>query len=146
MSWIGSSILHLSMESQYSPMLFLSHLLLLLTKEIEDVILRVFSEIYDLPCWAFSMVRFPNRNQPPFKCDQGLHPLDCLPLSKTMSMTLPLCENYAIEPLFFLNFLLFIARPPVLGTTLNCIIMPHNYYGNTWHMLMVKIPCIGYNS
>ena len=33
------------------------------------------------------------------------------------------CENYAVAPLFFLNFSLFIARPPVLGTTLNCIIM-----------------------
>ena len=38
------------------------------------------------------------------------------------------------------------ARPPVLGTTLNCIIMPHDYYDNMWHVLMVKIPCIGYNS
>ena len=36
-------------------------------------------------------------------------------------------------------------RPPVLGTMLNCIIMPHNYYNNTWHVLMVKVPCIGYN-
>ena len=35
----------------------------------------------------------------------------------------PLCENYAVVPLFFLYFSLFIARPPVLGTTLNCIIM-----------------------
>ena len=33
------------------------------------------------------------------------------------------CENYAVAPLFFLNFSLFIARPPVLSTTLNCIIM-----------------------
>ena len=56
------------------------------------------------------------------------------------------CENYAVIPVFFLKFSLFIARPPVLGTTLNCIIMPHNYYDNTWHVLMVKIPCIGYNS
>ena len=56
------------------------------------------------------------------------------------------CENYAVVPLFFLNFFLFIARPPVLGTTLNCIIMPHDYYDNTWHVPMVKIPCIGYNS
>ena len=57
-----------------------------------------------------------------------------------------MCENYAVVPLFFLNFSLFIARPPVLGMMLNCIIMPHNYYDNTWHVLMVKIPCIGYNS
>ena len=56
------------------------------------------------------------------------------------------CENYAVVPLFFLYFSLFIAKPPVLGTTLNCIIMPHDYYDNTWHVLMVKIPCIGYNS
>ena len=56
------------------------------------------------------------------------------------------CENYAVVPLFFLNFFLFIARPPVLSTTINCIIMPHDYYDNTWHVLMVKIPCIGYNS
>ena len=56
------------------------------------------------------------------------------------------CENYAVVPLFFLNFSLFIARPPVLGMMLNCIIMPHDYYDNTWHVLMVKIPCIGYNS
>ena len=56
------------------------------------------------------------------------------------------CEDYAVAPLFFLNFSLIIARPPVLSTTLNCIIMPHNYYDNTWHVLMVKIPCIGYNS
>ena len=56
------------------------------------------------------------------------------------------CENYAIVPLFFLYFSLFIARPPVLSTTLNCIIMPHDYYDNTWNMLMVKITCIGYNS
>ena len=55
------------------------------------------------------------------------------------------CENYAVAPLFFLNFFLFIARPPVLGTTLNCIIMPHDYYNNMWHVPMVKIPCIGYN-
>ena len=33
------------------------------------------------------------------------------------------CENYAVVPLFFLYFSLFIARPPVLSTTLNCIIM-----------------------
>ena len=49
------------------------------------------------------------------------------------------------HPLFPLLFL-FIARPPVLSTTLNCIIMPHDYYDNTWHVPMVKIPCIGYNS
>ena len=60
-------------------------------------------------------------------------------------LVLELCENYAVVPLFFLNFSLFIVRPPVLGTTLNCIIMPHDYYDNTWHVLMVKIPCIGYN-
>ena len=59
---------------------------------------------------------------------------------------IPVCENYAIVPLFFLSFLLFIARPPVLSTMLNCIIMPHDYYDNMWHVLMVKIPCIGYNS
>ena len=53
-----------------------------------------------------------------------------------------LCCRTPLFPLFFL----FIARPPVLGMTLNCIIMPHDYYNNTWHMLMVKIPCIGYNS
>ena len=58
----------------------------------------------------------------------------------------PSCENYAVVPLFFLYFSLFIARPPVLSITLNCIIMPHDYYDNTWHVLMVKIPCIGYNS
>ena len=57
-----------------------------------------------------------------------------------------ICENYAVVPLFFLYFSLFIARPPVLSTTLNCIIMPHDYYDNTWHVLMVKISCIGYNS
>ena len=48
-------------------------------------------------------------------------------------------------PSFFLNFSLFITRPPVLSTMLNCIIMPHNYYDNMWHVPMVKIPCIGYN-
>ena len=56
------------------------------------------------------------------------------------------CENYAVVTLFFLSFFPFIARPPVLSTTLNCIIMPHDYYHNTWHVPMVKIPCIGYNS
>ena len=44
------------------PTLFLPRLPLLLTREIEDVILRVVSEIYDLPWQAFSTVRFPNRN------------------------------------------------------------------------------------
>ena len=53
-----------------------------------------------------------------------------------------LCHHTPLFPLFFL----FIATPPVLSTTLNCIIMPHDYYNNTWHVLMVKIPCIGYNS
>ena len=33
------------------------------------------------------------------------------------------CENYADVTLFFLKFPLFIVRPPVLSTTLNCIIM-----------------------
>ena len=58
-----------------------------------------------------------------------------------------LCENYAVVPSFFFHQILFIyARPPIPSTTLNCIIMPHDYYNNTWHVLMVKIPCIGYNS
>ena len=52
------------------------------------------------------------------------------------------CENYAVAPLFFPLFRLIYARPPVLDTTLNCIIMPHNYYDNTWHVLMVKIPVL----
>ena len=52
-----------------------------------------------------------------------------------------LCCRTLLFPLFHLIY----ARPPVLGMTLNCIIMPHDYYNNTWHMLMVKIPCIGYN-
>ena len=34
-----------------------------------------------------------------------------------------LCENYAVVTLFFLKFPLFIARPPVLSTTLKGIIM-----------------------
>ena len=66
--------------------------------------------------------------------------------TRVMRYSAAMCENYAIVPLFFFSFSLFIARPPVLGTTLNCIIMPHDYYNNTWHVLMVKIPCIGYNS
>ena len=33
------------------------------------------------------------------------------------------CENYAVVILFFPQFLLFIARPPVLSTTLKGIIM-----------------------
>ena len=53
-----------------------------------------------------------------------------------------LCHRTPLFPLFPPIY----ARSPVLSTTLNCIIMPHDYYDNTWHMLMVKIPCIGYNS
>ena len=61
-SWISPSTLHLCMEGRYPPMLFLPHLLLLFTREVEDVILGVIGEINDLPWQAFSMVQFPNRN------------------------------------------------------------------------------------
>ena len=47
------------------------------------------------------------------------------------NLGLEYCENYAVKPLFFLSFSFIYARPPVLGTTLNCIIMPHDYYNNT---------------
>ena len=53
-----------------------------------------------------------------------------------------LCRHTPLFPLFCPIY----ARPPVLGMMLNCIIMPHDYYDNTWHVLMIKIPCIGYNS
>ena len=63
----------------------------------------------------------------------------------------PLVRDHPVRimpsyPSFFPLSRLIYARPPVLGTTLNCIIMPHDYYDNTWHVLMVKIPCTGYNS
>ena len=48
---------------------------------------------------------------------------------------LELCRHTPLFPLFLLIY----ARPPVLGTTLNCIIMPHNYYDNMWHMLIVRV-------
>ena len=63
------------------------------------------------------------------------------PLWWSISQVWELCHRTPLFPQIFLIY----ARPPVLGMTLNCIIMPHDYYDNMWHVLMVKIPCIGYN-